>query len=78
MVDGRVTDDVEYLSAIEEVGTVIAQADSGVDKDGNLTEEFVSVRHQGDFVRMPPEKSDAYGRFCTAGCICCCITHSIP
>jgi DNA-directed RNA polymerase subunit beta len=55
VVDGRVTDD-EYLSAIEEVGTVIAQADSGVDKDGHLTEEFVSVRHQGEFVRMPPEK----------------------
>ena len=56
VVDGRVTDAVEYLSAIEEVGTVIAQADSAVDKDGNLTEEFVSVRHQGEFVRMPPEK----------------------
>jgi len=56
VVDGRVTDDVEYLSAIEEVGTVIAQADSAVDKDGNLSEEFVSVRHQGEFVRMPPEK----------------------
>src|SRR5690606_39678273 len=39
-----------------EVGTVIAQADSAMDKDGNLTEEFVSVRHQGDFVRIPPEK----------------------
>ncbi|MDY6449913.1 DNA-directed RNA polymerase subunit beta [Acinetobacter faecalis] len=56
VVDGRVTMDIEYLSAIEEVGTVIAQADSAVDADGNLTEEVVSVRHQGDFVRMPPEK----------------------
>ena len=56
VVDGRVTDEVEYLSAIEEVGTVIAQADSVVDQDGNLTEEFVSVRHHGEFVRMSPEK----------------------
>ena len=56
VVDGRVTDEVEYLSAIEEVGTVIAQADSAVDKDGNLTEEMVSVRHQGEFVRMSPER----------------------
>ena len=56
VVDGHVTEDIEYLSAIEEVGTVIAQADSGLDKDGKLTEDFVSVRHQGDFVRMPPEK----------------------
>ena len=56
VVEGRVTEEVEYLSAIEEVGTIIAQADSSVDQDGNLTEEFVSVRHQGDFVRMPPER----------------------
>ena len=56
VVDGRVTMDVEYLSAIEEVGTVIAQADSAVDADGQLLEEVVSVRHQGEFVRMPPEK----------------------
>ncbi|MCJ8162852.1 DNA-directed RNA polymerase subunit beta [Acinetobacter zhairhuonensis] len=56
VVDGHVTNEVEYLSAIEEVGTVIAQADSAVDADNHLTEEFVSVRHQGDFVRMPPEK----------------------
>ena len=35
VVDGRVTMDIEYLSAIEEVGTVIAQADSAVDADGN-------------------------------------------
>ena len=34
VVDGRVTDEVEYLSAIEEVGTIIAQADSSVDQDG--------------------------------------------
>ncbi len=56
VVDGRVTDAIEYLSAIEEVGTVIAQADSAVDEAGNLLEEVVSVRHQGEFVRMPPEK----------------------
>ncbi|TEU26789.1 DNA-directed RNA polymerase subunit beta [Alkanindiges illinoisensis] len=56
VVDGRVTDEIEYLSAIEENGTVIAQADSPVDGDGNLTEEVVSVRSQGEFVRMTPDK----------------------
>ncbi|TXJ08284.1 MAG: DNA-directed RNA polymerase subunit beta [Acinetobacter sp.] len=56
VVDGRVTDEIEYLSAIEEVGTVIAQADSAVDSEGNLLEEVVSVRHHGEFVRMLPEK----------------------
>lgn len=56
VVDGAVTDEIEYLSAIEEVGTVIAQADSAVDGKGAFTDEVVSVRHQGEFVRMPPEK----------------------
>ena len=56
VVEGRVTDDIEYLSAIEEVGTVIAQADSPLNTDGGLTDEMVSVRHHGDFVRMSPEK----------------------
>lgn len=56
VVDGQVTDDIEYLSAIEEVGTVIAQADSPIDEHGKLTEEYVSVRNYGEFVRMPPEK----------------------
>lgn len=56
VVDGRVTMDIEYLSAIEENGTVIAQADSPVDAAGNLMEEVVSVRSQGEFVRMTPDK----------------------
>ena len=56
VVDGKVTDVIEYLSAIEEVGTVIAQADSPVTEDGALSDEMVSVRSYGEFVRMPPEK----------------------
>lgn len=56
VVDGRVTMDIEYLSAIEENGTVIAQADSPVDGNGQLQEEVVSVRAQGEFVRMTPDK----------------------
>ena len=56
VVDGKVTDEIEYLSAIEEVGTVIAQADSPIDQSGQLTEDYVSVRNYGEFVRMAPEK----------------------
>ena len=56
VVDGKVTDEIEYLSAIEEVGTVIAQADSPIDESGQLTEDYVSVRNYGEFVRMAPEK----------------------
>ncbi len=56
VIDGKVTSDIEYLSAIEEVGTVIAQADSPLNEAGELTDEYVSVRSYGEFVRMPPEK----------------------
>ncbi len=56
VINGQVTNEFDYLSAIEEVGTVIAQADSPIDADGRLTERYVSVRNYGEFVRMPPEK----------------------
>ncbi len=56
VVDGKVTDKIEYLSAIEEVGTVIAQADSPMTEDGALSDEMVSVRSYGEFVRMPADK----------------------
>ena len=50
------TDKIEYVSAIEEVGMVIAQADSPMNDKGELTEEMVSVRHDGEFVRMSADK----------------------
>ena len=56
VVDGRVTDDIEYVSAIEEVGMVIAQADSPMNDKGELTEEMVMVRFQGESVRMGADK----------------------
>ena len=54
--NGKVTDDIIYMSAIEEVGTVIAQADSPMNEKGELTDEMVTVRSHGETVRMPPEK----------------------
>ncbi|WP_131667942.1 DNA-directed RNA polymerase subunit beta [Psychrobacter pygoscelis] len=56
VIDGKVTDDIEYLSAIEEVGTVIAQADSPMNEQGELVDDMVSVRSHGEFVRMPRDK----------------------
>ena len=56
VVDGLVTDDIAYLSAIEESGYVIAQASALVDESGKLTEELVTVRHKNEFTVMPPEK----------------------
>ncbi|MDM3870590.1 DNA-directed RNA polymerase subunit beta [Porticoccus sp. W117] len=54
VVNGKVTKDIEYLSAINEGETVIAQASAEVDSKGKLVEELVSVRHQGEFTVKPP------------------------
>jgi len=58
IVDGRVTDDVDYLSAIEEGEFVIAQANATVDADGRLTDELVSSRHQNEFTLSTPDRVD--------------------
>ncbi|WP_411728021.1 DNA-directed RNA polymerase subunit beta [Methyloglobulus sp.] len=49
VIDGKVTDQVDYLSAIEEGEFVIAQASVAVDKNGKLVEGLVSCRHKDEF-----------------------------
>ena len=49
VVDGVVTDQVDYLSAIEEGEFVIAQASVAVDENGRLVEGLVSCRHKDEF-----------------------------
>jgi len=56
VVDGKVTDEIEYLSAIEEGRYVIAQANSELDKHGRFTADLVSVRYQNEFTMMTPDK----------------------
>ncbi|QNN45914.1 DNA-directed RNA polymerase subunit beta [Thermomonas brevis] len=56
VVDGRVTDDVEYLSAIEENEYVIAQANAPRDAKGNITAQFVACRFQGENLLKPPSE----------------------
>ena len=53
--NGKVTDEIEYLSAIEEGQYVIAQANAETDKKGQLIEELVSVRYNNEFTLMPRE-----------------------
>ena len=55
---GRVTNEIEYLSAIDGERYYIAQANSEIDSHGKLTAESVSARYGGDFVMVPPEKVD--------------------
>ena len=54
--NGRVTEDIEYLSAIEEGQYVIAQANASLGPKGDFADELVSVRHQNEFTIMPREQ----------------------
>src|SRR5690554_1347148 len=54
VVNGKVTDDVEFLSAIEENEYVIAQVSAPQDDKGNLTAQFVACRFQGENLLKPP------------------------
>ncbi|QEL66230.1 DNA-directed RNA polymerase subunit beta [Oryzomicrobium terrae] len=56
VVDLRVTDEIEYLSAIEEGQYVIAQANAEVDANGTLTGELVSCRNRGEFMLASPDQ----------------------
>ncbi len=53
--NGKVTDQIDYLSAIEEGRYVIAQANTNLDKDGALIDELVSCRHQNEFTLSTPD-----------------------
>ncbi|MFN3616208.1 MAG: DNA-directed RNA polymerase subunit beta, partial [Rubrimonas sp.] len=53
--DGRVTDEVVYLSATEEMRYVIAQANAELDENGAFTSELVSTRKGGEFMLNPRE-----------------------
>src|SRR5438093_1231379 len=54
--DGKVTMQIDYLSAIEEGKYVIAQANATLDKDGKLIDELVSARENGESVLTSPER----------------------
>ncbi|MGH8444368.1 MAG: DNA-directed RNA polymerase subunit beta, partial [Solimonas sp.] len=56
VVDNKVTDQVEYLSAIEEGRYVIAQANSELSAKGEFQADLVSVRFQNEFTMMTPDK----------------------
>ncbi|MGX2032835.1 MULTISPECIES: DNA-directed RNA polymerase subunit beta [Methylocaldum] len=49
VIDGIVTDEIEYLSAIEEGKYFIAQASAKVDENGRLIDDLVSCRHKDEF-----------------------------
>ncbi|MCA2011410.1 DNA-directed RNA polymerase subunit beta [Cereibacter sphaeroides] len=58
VVDGKVTDEVQYLSATEEQRHVIAQANATLNEDGEFVNDLVSTRKSGDFMLNPREVID--------------------
>jgi len=53
--NGQVTNDVVYLSAMEEAKHTIAQASAEVDADHRFTEDLISARQAGEFLMALPE-----------------------
>jgi DNA-directed RNA polymerase subunit beta len=53
VVDGKVTSEVVYLSAMEEARHTVAQANAELDKEGHFIEELVSAREAGEFLMAP-------------------------
>jgi DNA-directed RNA polymerase subunit beta len=53
---GKVTDEIVYLSAIEEGQYVIAQANASLDAKGRLVDELVSCRHANEFTMSTPDR----------------------
>ncbi len=58
VVNSRVTDQIDYLSAIEEGKFVIAQANAAVDEKGVLQGDIVSCRHKNEFTLSSVEQVD--------------------
>ena len=56
VIDCKVTDQIEYLSAIEEGGYIIAQANAALGKDGVLTDELVTCREKGETILAEPAR----------------------
>jgi DNA-directed RNA polymerase subunit beta len=56
--DGRVTDEVIYLSAMEEARYTVAQANAVIDPKGRFTEDMIVCRHAGDVQMVPAGKVD--------------------
>ncbi len=56
VANGRVTDEIDYLSAIEEGEFAIAQANAASDEQGRLSDDLVSCRYQNEFTLMPRER----------------------
>ncbi len=53
---GMVTNAVEYLTAMDEEKYNIAQASARTDENGKFIEQYVAVRHRGEFLTVTPDE----------------------
>ena len=58
VIEGKVTDDVVYMSATEEMRHTIAQANATLDEEGRFVDELISTRQAGDFMLNPVDAVD--------------------
>ena len=58
VTDGKVTDEVSYMSATEEMRHTVAQANATMNDDGSFGNELVSTRKNGDYTLSPRESVD--------------------
>jgi len=58
VTDGKVTDEVSYMSATEEMRHTVAQANANMAADGSFNNELVSTRKNGDYTLSPRENVD--------------------
>ena len=58
VVDGIVTDDIEWLSASEEEDFAVAQANAALNADGSFVKDLVLCRRRDDYPLLPPDEID--------------------
>ncbi|MBU0864876.1 MAG: DNA-directed RNA polymerase subunit beta, partial [Alphaproteobacteria bacterium] len=56
IVDGKVTNEVVYLSAMEEQKHMVAQANADLNEDGSFIDELISAREAGEFLMAPKDQ----------------------
>jgi DNA-directed RNA polymerase subunit beta len=58
VIDNKVTDEVVYMSATEEMRHTVAQANAAQDAEGRFTDDLISSRKAGEFMLNPPDAID--------------------
>jgi len=58
VIDNKVTGEVVYMSATEEMRHTVAQANAAQDAEGHFTDDLISSRKAGDFMLNPPDAID--------------------